>query len=202
VDIMHPTHPAIGRSRAEQLFSPLEHLGLPAPQMVVYLYHLDPPYKHAAHYLGSTDDLARRDAEHGGPHGARLLQVQKEAGGTWHLVRTWAGGRQKESELKSNNGKRYCPECTKHPLPGIDTVPRQRKTRRQRAQEQRQREAQANKQQQRTPLWLIERTAVPVTGEQSPGDAALAQVITDLEAEWRQHASARRCSLSLTGGHR
>jgi len=199
---MHPTRPTIGRPRAEQPFRYLEHLGLPAPQMVVYLYHLDPPYKHAAHYLGSTDDLDRRDAEHGGTHGARLLQVQKRAGGTWHLVRTWIGGRQKESELKSNNGKRYCPECTKHPLPGINTVPRQRKTRCQRAQEQLVREAHEAKQQLRTPLWLIERTAVPVTGELSPGDATLAQVITALEDQWRQHASAGRYGLGLAGGHR
>src|SRR5215472_3716865 len=152
---MHPTRPTKGRPGAEQPFVYLEHLGLSAPQMVVYLYHLDPPYKHAAHYLGSTDDLDRRDAEHGGPHGARLLQVQKQAGGTWHLVRTWAGGRQKESELKSNNGKRYCPECTPRPLPGINTQHRVRKTRCQRAQDKQRRDAQ---QQVRTPLWLLERT--------------------------------------------
>jgi len=190
------------RSRAGQTFRYLEHLGLPAPQMVVYLYHLDPPYKHAAHYLGSTDDLDRRDAEHGGPHGSRLLQVQQQAGGTWHLVRTWIGGRQKESELKSNNGKRYCPECTEHPWPGINTVPRHRKTRHQRALEQRQREAHEKQQQPRTPLWLIERTAVPVTDEPSPGDIALAEAITALEAEWRQQASAALCGPGLAGGHR
>jgi hypothetical protein len=199
---MHPTRPTIGGPCAEQPFIYLEHLGLPAPRKVVYLYHLDPPYKHAAHYLGSSDDFDRRDAEHGGPHGARLLQVQKQAGGTWHLVRTWAGGGQKESELKSNNGKRYCPECTEHPLPGINTVPRQRKTRHQRAQERQQREAQETKQQPRTPLWPIERTAVPVTNGQSPGDAALAEIITALEAEWHQHASAGLCDLGLAGGHR
>ena len=55
---------------------------------------------------------------------------------------------------------------------------------------------------ERTPLWLIERTAVPVTGELSPGDATLAQVITALEAGWRQQASAGRCGLDLAGGHR
>jgi hypothetical protein len=200
--VMHPTRPITGWSRAEQPFSYLEHLGLPAPQQVVYLYHLDPPYKHAAHYLGSTDDFARRDAEQGGPHGARLLQVQKEAGGTWHLVRTWAGGRQKESELKSNNGKRYCPECTEHPRPGINTVPRARKTRHQRAQDQQQREAQDNKQQQRTPLWLIERTAVPVTESPSPDEAALAEVISALEAEWHQRPSAALYGTHAAGGYR
>jgi hypothetical protein len=128
--------------------------------------------------------------------------VQRQAGGTWHLVRTWAGGRQKESELKSNNGKRYCPECTKHPRPGINTVPRQRKTRHQRAQERQAREAQETTQQPRTPLWLIERTAVPVTDDHSSDDGALAEVITALEAEWRQHASAGLCGLGLAGGHR
>jgi hypothetical protein len=130
---MHPSNPAPGRARLPfACFADLP----PEPQPIVYLYHLDPPYKHAGHYMGSTDDLDRRDAEHGGPHGARLLQVQKQAGGTWHLVRTWKGGRQKETELKSNNGKRYCPECADHPLPGINTRSRQRKTRNQRRREQ------------------------------------------------------------------
>jgi predicted GIY-YIG superfamily endonuclease len=190
------------RTRAGQAFSYLEHLGPHRPEMIVYLYHLDPPYKHAAHYMGSTDDFDRRDAEHGGPHGARLLQVQKEAGGTWHLVRTWAGGRQKENELKSNAGKRYCPECTKHPLPGIHTVPRKRKTRHQRAQEQQRRYFPESQQQQPMPLWLTERTAVPVTEEQTLQDAALADVISALETEWCQQAPTGLCGYQVAGGYR
>lgn len=93
-------------------------LGKRPPKRIVYLYHLDPPYKHAKHYLGKTDDFNRRDAEHGGPHGARLLQVQKEAGGSWHLVRTWRGGGRKERALKTVSGAQYCPECTPNPRSG------------------------------------------------------------------------------------
>ena len=154
---MYPTHPA---------FTHLEHLSSLQPGMIVsYLLHLDPPYRHAGHYLGSTPDLERRLSEHGGPHGSPLLIAQKRAGGSWHLVRTWVGTRNKESELKSNNGKRYCPECTEHPLPGINTVPRQRKTRNQRRREQR--EALTAQEPERLPLalelWLADRTPVAVT---------------------------------------
>jgi hypothetical protein len=192
---------AIARTRAGQPFPYLEHLLLPPLTPVVYLYHLDPPYKHAAHYLGSTEDFARRDAEHGGPCGARLLQVQKQAGGTWHLVRTWAGGRQKESELKSNSGKRYCPDCTTRPLPGINTVPRARKTRHQRAQDKQHRDTH-QQQLVRTPLWLLERTPVPVTEPPTPQDAALAEVISALEAEWGQQAPQRLYHRRMAGGYR
>jgi predicted GIY-YIG superfamily endonuclease len=153
---MHPTGLAS--------FTCLEHLGTPLPE-IVYLLHLDPPYRWAAHYMGSTDDLERRLSEHGGPDGARLLLVQKQAGGSWHLVRTWAGGRQKESELKSNNGKRYCPECTQRPLPGINTVYRHRKTRNQRRREQLA-VALAACEPEPVPLWVIERTPVPVTDDE------------------------------------
>jgi hypothetical protein len=206
---MHPTRPTPGgsrrsttsRSRAGQPFLYLEHLTLPPATPVCYLYHLDPPYKHAAHYLGSTADFARRDAEHGGPCGARLLEVQKQAGGTWHLVRTWAGGRQKESELKSNSGKRYCPECTSRPLPGINTQPRARKTRHQRAQDNQYRDTRPQ-QPVRTPLWLLERTPVPVTEPPSPQDLALAEVISALEAEWIQQAHAGLYAARVVGGYR
>jgi hypothetical protein len=153
---MHPTHPPI---------TYLEHLSSPQPGMIVsYLLHLDPPYRHAGHYLGSTPDLERRLSEHGGLHGSPLLLAQKRAGGSWHLVRTWVGSRQKESELKSNNGKRYCPECSEHPRPGINTVPRQRKTRNQRRLQQ---ETIAIQKPERIPLaldlWRAERVPVAVT---------------------------------------
>jgi hypothetical protein len=155
---MHPT---------QRGFAYLEHLGLSEPGMIiVYLLHLDPPYKHAGHYLGSTDDLDRRLSEHGGPHGSPLLAAQKYAGGSWHLVRTWTGGRNKESELKSNNGKRYCPECTLHPLPGINTIPRIRKTRSQRRREHLTATAQPVCEPERLSLWQMERIPVPVTDDE------------------------------------
>ena len=48
--------------------------------MTVYLLHFAPPYKHARHYLGSTDDLDARLAAHRSGRGARLTQVAVQNG--------------------------------------------------------------------------------------------------------------------------
>src|SRR5262249_42849885 len=76
-------------------FSQFEHLlGDEAPDEICYLVHFDPPYlpypgapesEWAGHYLGKSKDFLQRDGQHGTSAGARILQVQKEAGGTWHL---------------------------------------------------------------------------------------------------------------------
>lgn len=80
-----------------------------------YLLHLDPPYRHARHYLGFAegDGLADRLAEHGTPHGAKLLAAVKAAGGTWRLVRTWPQTtRSTERQIKrTRHVPHYCPEC-------------------------------------------------------------------------------------------
>ena len=47
---------------------------------MVYLLHFDTPYRHAAHYTGSTTDLAGRLRDHAEGHGARLTQVVAAAG--------------------------------------------------------------------------------------------------------------------------
>lgn len=84
----------------------------------VYLLHLDPPYKHARHYTGFASDLDERLKDHRAGRGARLLQVVKEAGGTFRLVRTWPGTRTLERAIKDMRAApRLCPECTDHPLP-------------------------------------------------------------------------------------
>lgn len=93
-------------------------LGKRPPKRIVYEYHLDPPYKHARHYIGSTKNYEQRAAEHGAGLGANLLKVQLESGGTWHLVRTWKGGKAKERALKTCSGTQYCPECTPEPRSG------------------------------------------------------------------------------------
>ncbi|MBO0802867.1 MAG: hypothetical protein J2P25_07300 [Nocardiopsaceae bacterium] len=85
---------------------------------MVYLLHLDPPYRHARHYLGWTENLPARLAEHWAGTGARLLAVAREAGGSWHLARTWPGTRTLERALKDmRETPRLCPECTPRPLP-------------------------------------------------------------------------------------
>lgn len=80
----------------------------------VYLLHLDPPYKHARHYIGwaSPGNLAHRLGHHAAGSGANLLRVVAEAGGTWTVVRTWAGGRDLERRIKRRGGAaRVCPTC-------------------------------------------------------------------------------------------
>ena len=85
---------------------------------LVYLLHLDPPYLHARHYLGWTQDLAGRLEAHREGRGARLLEVQKQASGSFHLARTWPGGRDRERAIKDRHeAPRLCPECSDHPRP-------------------------------------------------------------------------------------
>src|SRR5271167_2223867 len=81
--------------------------------MAVYLLHFIPPYKHARHYLGYAVDVDARNIRHEAGNGARLCQVQREAGGSWVVARVWFGGdRSLERELKRwNNGCRLCPIC-------------------------------------------------------------------------------------------
>jgi predicted GIY-YIG superfamily endonuclease len=84
----------------------------------VYLLHLDPPYRHARHYVGWTRDLAARLDAHRAGQGARLMEVVKQAGGTFRLARTWPGGRDRERAIKNRHeAPKLCPECSPHPRP-------------------------------------------------------------------------------------
>lgn len=83
----------------------------------IYLVHLDPPYRHARHYLGwaegGQEGLEHRLAEHEAGRGARLLAVAKAAGSSWRLVRTWPGEtRARERQIKNTRHvPHYCPDC-------------------------------------------------------------------------------------------
>jgi len=78
----------------------------------VYLLHFSQRYRHAGHYLGSTDNLSQRLHAHATGQGARLLAVVHAAGITWTLARTWEGGKQRERQLKRQGGaSRRCPIC-------------------------------------------------------------------------------------------
>ncbi len=80
--------------------------------MIIYLLHIEPPYKHAAHYQGITDDLDARLAEHRNGTGARLTQVAVQHGCQLILTRTWKGERIDERRFKNqHNGPRLCPLC-------------------------------------------------------------------------------------------
>jgi len=89
--------------------------------MTVYLIHFDEPIGdtdnprgQAQHYLGYADDLEARLERHRAGNGARLLEVCKERGITWRLVRTWSGDRKLERRLKNQkNSPKLCPICRK-----------------------------------------------------------------------------------------
>jgi len=81
---------------------------------MVYLIHFDRPYKHAQHYIGFTDNLEQREHAHQCTcDGARLLQVVREAGIEFHVVRTWPDGdRTFERKLKNRKkSSELCPVC-------------------------------------------------------------------------------------------
>lgn len=79
---------------------------------VVYLYHFASKLGHAQHYIGSCTNLKERDQLHQAGAGARLLQVARERGIKFWIVRTWRGGRQLERKLKNrHNGAALCPIC-------------------------------------------------------------------------------------------
>lgn len=93
-----------------------------APPQVVYTLHFDPryepypgapAYKCAGHYTGRTfeDRLPTRLVEHEQGRGARITQVQRDAGGTWRLASVEPGGADRERQLKQHSATRRCPIC-------------------------------------------------------------------------------------------
>jgi predicted GIY-YIG superfamily endonuclease len=87
-------------------------------ESVVYLLHFsDPisPLHTAQHYLGWTNDLGQRLADHAAGRGARLTQVALERGISWQLAAIWPGDRAYERWLKSRKcSPRFCPICLRH----------------------------------------------------------------------------------------
>lgn len=79
----------------------------------IYLLHLEPPYRHARHYLGwAKRDVTRRVGEHLSGQGSPLVRAAVGAGGSVLLARVWMGqGRSQERRLKSKGTARYCPFC-------------------------------------------------------------------------------------------
>ena len=82
---------------------------------MVYLLHFERPIssRHTCqHYIGYTDDLARRMQAHRAGNGARLVEVAAERGIGFEIVRVWRGDRAFERRLKrQHNGPRLCPIC-------------------------------------------------------------------------------------------
>lgn len=91
-----------------------------ATRGTVYLIHLDPPYRHARHYLGWTTNLNARLARHVGEgekdgRGSRLVEVAVAAGSRVVVARTWAGSRRDERRIKGRGLSEYCPMCCDKP---------------------------------------------------------------------------------------
>ena len=193
-------------------FQQFVHGGPDEPEDLCYLYHLDPPYKHAEHYLGTTElGVEERGKYHGTSAGARLLEVQKEHGGSWHLVRTWEGGRLKERALKMQSGKRYCPECTKHPRAG-DEPPNPAKfiylTRKERAALKADREAAERAREKKGPGVQVVNTREEIYSPPQPyiptpdEEARLGQAVTELEALWERQAKEKQMKDAETQSRR
>jgi len=62
---------------------------VPAPIACVYLLHFHIYFKHARHYLGATEDLLRRLAEHEHGIGSKYMSAVVLAGVTWELSDTF-----------------------------------------------------------------------------------------------------------------
>lgn len=82
----------------------------------VYLLHLDPPYRHARHYLGCAKYLEKRIEHHRKGSGANLCAVAVANGSELKLARVWKNaGFELEHRLKRHkNSPRLCPFCNPH----------------------------------------------------------------------------------------
>lgn len=84
---------------------------------MIYILHIDPPLKHARHYVGWTKDtdVSRRVEEHltqSGSRPSRLVGAALAAGCAVTLAGTMEGDRNFERQLKNRGGAaKYCPLC-------------------------------------------------------------------------------------------
>ena len=80
---------------------------------MLYLLHFDPPYRHAGHYLGYTEDVPKRFALHVKGKGSPLVKAAVNNGSRIVLVRLWAEDGNAEQEIKRSVGSRarLCPLC-------------------------------------------------------------------------------------------
>lgn len=83
--------------------------------MPVYVLHIEPPYRHAAHYIGFTTRPDERVAEHLAGRGSPLIRTALAAGHTVTVaLKCHCGTRQFERYLKNQKGtSRFCPRCNR-----------------------------------------------------------------------------------------
>jgi hypothetical protein len=92
--------------------------GLAAIPGEVYTLHFWPPYGNpevqaSGHYTGWTQEgrLRGRLTDHALGRGARLTQLQRQAGGTWVVADVEPGTRDREHQLKYRSAARRCSVC-------------------------------------------------------------------------------------------
>ena len=82
-----------------------------------YLIHADHPLHHAQHYIGWSDNIARRVKSHKQSKGSKLIAAFNKNNITWSVVRIWPS-QDKSFERKLHNGKNsgkwLCPICRNH----------------------------------------------------------------------------------------
>lgn len=83
--------------------------------MPVYVLHIEPPYRHAAHYIGYTSrPIPDRVDEHLAGRGSPLIRAALAAGHDVTVALKWhCGTRTFERFLKNMKGTRqFCPHCS------------------------------------------------------------------------------------------
>ena len=96
--------------------------------MFVYLLHFDEYLSHAGHYLGITEDLAKRMERHAAGTGAVITSEIKTQGIGFQLVRAWEAESFDAERIfkKQKNGPRFCPICHPHDyqktIKGLTTI--------------------------------------------------------------------------------
>lgn len=86
---------------------------------IVYLIHFDRPIGttnprgKAQHYIGYTESLEKRLAQHRSGNGSAIMAAVSSAGIGWQCVRTWSHGtRSLERKLKNyHKSRQLCPIC-------------------------------------------------------------------------------------------
>lgn len=81
----------------------------------VYVIHFLTPLVHARHYVGFAEagNLVARIERHVAGNGARIMEVVKERGIAWAVVKVWSGVTRKfERRIKNEaHTARHCPMC-------------------------------------------------------------------------------------------
>lgn len=82
---------------------------------MVFLLHLDRPYRHVRHYVGALTGDPRRS---GAPltvadiPPSPLLRAIDAAGITFSVARVWPGGASRKDEIQASKAvRRLCPVC-------------------------------------------------------------------------------------------